>query len=70
MDKFIRQDATEILAVCGLRGPHVLPSVRQSISRDACTELDFQHIDVDTGETRDVREVIWASDNVELTTVG
>src|SRR5246500_3980454 len=34
-------------------------------------ELDFQHIHVDDAEeTRDVREVIWASDNVELTTVG
>jgi ethanolamine utilization protein EutA len=34
-------------------------------------ELDFQHIHVDDAEeTRDIREVIWASDNVELTTVG
>jgi ethanolamine utilization protein EutA len=34
-------------------------------------ELDFQHIHVDDAEeTRAVREVIWAADNVELTTVG
>jgi ethanolamine utilization protein EutA len=34
-------------------------------------ELDFQHIHIDDAEeTREIREAIWAADNVELTTVG
>jgi len=34
-------------------------------------DLEFEHVHVeDAPETRDVRETIWAADNVELTTVG
>jgi ethanolamine utilization protein EutA len=34
-------------------------------------DLEFEHVHVDEAvETRDIREAIWAADNVELTTVG
>ena len=34
-------------------------------------DLEFEHVHVDNApETREMREAIWAADNVELTTVG
>ena len=34
-------------------------------------DLEFEHVHVDdAAETREIREAIWAADNVELTTVG
>ena len=34
-------------------------------------DLEFEHVHVDdAAETRQIREAIWAADNVELTTVG
>src|SRR5262249_54012551 len=34
-------------------------------------DLEFEHVHVDdVAETREIREAIWAADNVELTTIG
>ena len=66
--------AIHVFSLATHEGKAWMPGTRPGMTADRQSrmhDLEFEHVHVENApETRELRETIWAADNVELTTVG